>query len=513
VLAVLLYLGTAAALATWLLWPPQPYVTLPGSDAAAHIAFARDGGLVAGLVDDQILVWETATGRLRFTLPGDPSATALLFSPDGKLLAVRGDRLKLFDLVTADERPLADADVSPKTFSPDGKTLLVSAGDGRLALVDLATGAQWSPSAAPPRPPQPAPEGDRWGAGPGAACRFSPDGRWLVWGEGGRLRVFDVTAREERCAYPGRLGQLAFAPDGETWAVAAENEVRICAAPSGEQRAVLRGHSSPVRFLAWSPDGRRLASVAGAEVKLWDVSRGQEVAALTADDSTAAARFSPDGRFLCLADSGFDRHGGALFAPGELVPLWDLRAEPPRHAASVSGEKVVLADGRVVAMIGDPDVPPDPWTIARRVPVSTWETGAGGDYPAFTPDGKMVVLAGHTTLVRGKLGTWLARGAADANGYQYKWVGVDTWQVRAVLDTDGPGVLSPDGRLLATGGGDKPVRLWRVPPRRPPGPSLVLMGLIGVLAGVVLYRRRRGSRQQPSPAGRSISTDSPRAAS
>jgi hypothetical protein len=68
---------------------------------------------------------------------------------------------------------------------------------------------------------------------------------------------------------------------------------------------------------------------------------------------------------------------------------------------------------------------------------------------------------------------------------------VDTWQVRAVLDTDAPGVLSPDGRLLATGGDDKPVQLWRVPPRRPLGPSLVLLGLIGVLGVAILYRRRR----------------------
>jgi WD40 repeat protein len=234
-----------------------------------------------------------------------------------------------------------------------------------------------------------------------------------------------------------------------------------------------------------------LASVAGGEVKVWDVGREQELAALSPGKPTAAVRFSVDGRFLGLADSGFDRQHGALFARGESVPLWDLSATPPRHTVSVSGEKIVSPDDRVVAMIGDPDVPVQPWTIARRVPLSTWETGAGAAYPAFTPDGKMLVLAGHTTIARGKFGTWLARGAGDGNGFQYKWVDVDTWQVRAVLDTDAPGVLSPDGRLLATGGDDKPVQLWRVPPRRPLGPSLVLLGLIGVLGVAILYRRRR----------------------
>jgi WD40 repeat protein len=498
VLAVLLYLGTATALGTWWLWPPQPHVVLPDSDSANHIAFSGDGALVAALSnDDTILVWETATGRLRFVLPGAPSATALLFSPDSRLLAARGERLKLFDLATGDERPLALArpGVAHAAFSPDGKALLVTAGDGSVSLVDLATGVQWSPSTITPPPRVQRGAGDsQWVVVAAAPCRFSLNGQRLVWEEGGSLRVFNVPAHEQRAAYPGTLEQLAFAPDGETWAVAAENEVQLCAAPDGEERAVLRGHSSPVKFLAWSPDGQRLASVAGREIKLWDVKRGEELATLRPDRPDCAVRFSPDGRFLCLAASGFQGQQGMLVGRGESIPLWDLSKSPPEHVASVASANVMAPDNRVLAAIGDPDRPVDAWTIARRVPATTWEVGAASEYPAFTPDGKMVILAGHTTIVRGKLGTWLARGAADGNAYQYKWVDVDTWQTRAVLDTDVPGVLSPDGRLLATGGGDKPARLWRVPPRRPAGPSLVLMGLIAALAVAILYRRRRRGR-------------------
>jgi WD40 repeat protein len=523
-LAVVFYLGLAAALGIWWLWPPQPYVVLADSESAKpwdgdgrfgtalpgpstagsvnRIEFSADGGLAAGIKDDQVLVWETATGRLRFTLAAGPSVTALLFSPDNRHLTSRGDQLKLFDLATGDERPLAlaNADVSPSAFSPDVKSLLVTAGDGNDSLVDLATGAQWfiplkTPLAERVRPGF---VGD-WRAVPrGLAYRFSPDGRWLACEELGTLRIFNTATHEEPAAYPGALGQLAFAPDGETWAVAAGNDVRLCAAPSGEERGLLRGHESPVTFLAWSPDGKRLASVAEGEIKLWDLGRQQELATLS-PDRPAGVRFSPDGRFLCVAGPGFDRQHGALFAPGEMVPLWDLSASPPRHVASVSGEKVVSPDGGAVAMIGDPDVPVDPWTIARRVPLSTWAVAAGDDHPFFTPDGKMVILAGHTTTVRGKLGSWLARGAADGNGYQYKWVDVGTWRVRAVLDTDAPGVLSSDGRLLATGGGDKSVQLWRVPPRRPAGPSLVLLGLSAVLAAAIV-RRRRGRQTENAAA-------------
>jgi WD40 repeat protein len=260
-----------------------------------------------------------------------------------------------------------------------------------------------------------------------------------------------------------------------------------------------------VTFLTWSPDGKRLASVAGGnpgEVKVWDAGRGQELATLSPGNSAGAVRFSPDGRFLCLAAAGIDGQQGVFPASGEAIPLWDLSTAPPRHAASVTGAEVVAPDNTVLARIGDVDVPVRPWTLARRVRLSSWEIGPASDAPVFTPDGKMVVLAGQTTAVRGKLGTWLARGAGDDNGYQYKWVDVDTWQVQAVLDTDAPGILSPDGRLLATGGSGRPIQLWRVPPRRPLGPILAFIGLSAVLVvfTALTRRRRRGEAGSAAPA-------------
>jgi WD40 repeat protein len=505
-----LYLGLAAALGTWWLWPPRPYAVLPGSDGAKHIEFSRDGTLIAGVKDDNILVWEMPTGQLGFTLqadtlPGLRGFTWFLLSPDGRYLAQRGWHEKLFDLKTGEDRPLAvaDLDLVITEFSPDSKTVLMMTRDGNVCLMDLATDARW-PLPLKEEPAKRLPPLVWDGPPPtepiGPAYRFSSNGRWLAWEDAGLLRIFDVAARAERCTYSGRLRQLAFSPDDESWAVGVDHEVRLFAAPDGAERAVLRGHVSPVMFLAWSPDGKQLASVSSSEIKLWDASREQELATLMPDWPPAAVRFSPDGQFLCLVGGGFDRpNGGFFFAPGEMVSLWDLSASPPRHVVSVSGEKVVSPDDRTLAMIGDPDVPPDPWTIARRVPISTGPFGIWCEDPVFTSDGKMVVLAGHTTTVRGKLGNWLARGAADGNGYQYKWVDVDTWRVRAVLDTDAPGVLSPDGRLLATGGGDKPVQLWRVPPRRPAGLSLVLLGLSAALAPVIV-RRRRGRRAENAAA-------------
>jgi WD40 repeat protein len=508
VLVVLLGLGAVVALGSWWLWPPQPYAVLPDSRSATRIVFSRDGSLIAGYVQpDAVLIWETATGKLHRTLPGDATIAALVFSPDGRLLASRGERLRVFEVATGNERPLAldNVGVVHVAFSPDSKTLLVAAPDAKVCMVDLTTGDQWAPSVAPDAR-RVRRDRQQWGAGTGALTAFfSADGRWLAWEDSGLMRVFDVATRAARAAYPGALGQLAFSPDGETWAIASGNEVRLCAAPSGEERAVLRGHSSPVVFLAWSPDGRRLASVAGddwGEVKLWDAASRQEVAAFSPGQAAGVARFSPDGRFLCLIVGDLKGPQVPLQGRAEAIPLWDLSAQPPRRAVSVTAEEVVGQDDRTLACIGDPNTTVEPWTIAKRVRAASWAVGPSEDYPVFTPDGKMVILSGNTATVRGKVGKWLARGASDANGHQYKWVDVDSWRVRAVLDTDTQGVLSPDRSLLATGGSDRPVELWRVPPRRPLTPLILLIGLGGLAVAVPILRRRRrrGRVEGTSPA-------------
>ena len=70
---------------------------------------------------------------------------------------------------------------------------------------------------------------------------------------------------------------LAFAPDGQTLAVAAGSLILLWDVASGEKQATLRGHASEVTALSWTPDGRTLIS-GGKDrtVRSWDVRSGRE---------------------------------------------------------------------------------------------------------------------------------------------------------------------------------------------------------------------------------------------
>jgi WD40 repeat protein len=325
-----------------------------------------------------------------------------------------------------------------------------------------------------------------WNVIPGPTVRSSPDGRYLALEQGTALSLFGVERREEFARFPVALNQFAFSPDGSKWAVKLGDRVRIHDANTGKELLWFGAEVHPVTCLHWSTDGTRLAlgqAAAGGVVKLWDVPKEEEIAILPSEEIVIGLSFSPGDRYLGV------RQGGRCL-------LWDLIATPPRFVGSATEGQLSAPDDTVLVTVGERSSTVDAWTISKVAhDGNTWGSQMSAPSPTFTPDGKMIVLEGATTAFRGTLGNWLKRvgGGGPDSGYQYRWVEVGTWKVRATLDVEAPGTLSPDGRLLAVGGNGSPIRLWRVPPRRPLWPVMTLMVLLGVPL-VVLFRRllRRG---------------------
>jgi WD40 repeat protein len=155
------------------------------------------------------VVWEAATGNVRWILPQPGWVRAVRFHPDGRrlLTASEDGTARVWDLTTG--QPCAGFDVlrhRPGTlnaiyegsgikaarFSPDGRWIATSAADHTARLWDANTGL-------------PVSEPLRHG-GPVVDVQFSPDGRWLA------TASVDHTARVWRLS-PAILPIPAWLPD------------------------------------------------------------------------------------------------------------------------------------------------------------------------------------------------------------------------------------------------------------------------------------------------------------
>ncbi len=90
--------------------------------------------------------------------------------------------------------------------------------------------------------------------------------------------------------------------------------IRLWDVVSGQEKAILRGHTDWVYSVRFSPDGSTLASGSFDEtIRLWDVVSGQEKAILRGHTAyVSSVRFSSDGSIL--ASGSFD---------GTIL-LWDM---------------------------------------------------------------------------------------------------------------------------------------------------------------------------------------------
>jgi len=109
-----------------------------------------------------------------------------------------------------------------------------------------------------------------------------------------------------------RPGDMAFAPDGNSFAVASEQGFgQLWDTVGLREVAAFRGFLLGVHSVAFSPDGRRLAfgSNGREAVKLWDLASRQELLTLEGEGSLfRRTRFSPDGNLLGALNSNGTLH-------------------------------------------------------------------------------------------------------------------------------------------------------------------------------------------------------------
>jgi len=413
------------------------------TDQVNTVAFSSDGryavsgaGFVLG-ADRSVIVWDVETGAPLQRFEGHG-----LFQDMG-LNTVSSD----FYGVTG------------VRFTPDGKSVVSSGGDGTLRLWDVQNGALVQQL-----------EGHQATV---IAVAYSPDGRFVASGS----LVSDPMA------------DFASVIQGEELDFTGEGEIILWDAATGAFVQRFLGHSSPVRSLAFSPDGQYLASGSETgEVIVWRIPTGDLLHRLEGHTSgTWSVAFSADGRRVVSGGLNgelfvWDREGGQLVRRlegagadaliSDLVALGDrvygrvLQDGTSLMAWNVeSGEQIsqlrlnqsgisamtLSPDGRSL-LTGDSDGRLQLWDAAtgERIgePMIGHEGGALNlvQAVAFSPDGQFALSGGSdTTVILWDMGT--RQTIRRFRGH--------TGTVNSVA-------FSPDGHTAVSAGGDNQVLVWRI---------------------------------------------------
>ena len=289
------------------------------------------------------------------------------------------------------------------------------------------------------------------------------------------------------------MGQdLAWAPDGRTIAVAANNLHFFVPGVDQEVRQV--GGLQWVRSVAYSPDGKMVAWSNHNGLKVWDVASGDDIRTFDSLQNADQLAFSPDGTLLAVAQGTGQKVTVLEVATGRTMQTFASACCAPDTVA-FSPDGKTLAWGADSVYLGDVasgqvvrELPDDHSGVAAVTfaPNGNLLAAAYNDNAVvlYRPtDGRVIrTLTGHTGPVT-RVAFWpdsrvLASASFDttikiwdvATGQELRTLAGHTDWVTALA-------FSPDGTMLASGGNDRALRIWgppnaaaavSVPPPSPP---------------------------------------------
>jgi WD40 repeat protein len=331
-----------------------------------------------------------------------PAPTAVLPSLTPTLISIRADTISMLEVFESFQ--LGDI-VHSVAFTPDGTAMAAAGGntdDFAVHIWEAASGQSFGTLDGH--------TGIIWGVA------FSPDGQMLAsvssdktakiwdWRNGTLLKSLD---------FPGEVSSVSFSPDGQTLAVGGvdqpQNQIQNAAIWTfsvGSWNPVHKfSEFLNITALVYSPDGRWLIGGGSSRnVQVWQASDGASLFTLNHAHQVSKAAISPDSSTVATATC--ETTVNDVCMEGEIW-LWDLRT------------------GKLIQKLkGFPDVV---------------------EGIAFSVDGSSLIASSRNGMVR----------VYATSDYQFRFDATPGGGIEALA-------LSPDGGLLATGGANGEVKLWKI---------------------------------------------------
>jgi WD40 repeat protein len=353
-----------------------------------------------------------------------------------------------------------ECSVSAIEFSPDGKVMATSSGDGTIRLWQTTTGKPIKTIHAYPELEGMTPR--KWRqrrlepgfhrTGP-SSLAFSPDGKALVSNR--PLVIWDAQTgkKVKGLSIKSPAWLVTFSPDGKRIASThrgfgkkkEEFFIAIWDAKTGEVQREVRGHDATIHGLSFLPDSTSLMSLSSDKTaRLWNVHSGREITKHRLPDK-GLRLFAVAGDGKTAAAAG---NSELVFMDMESGRISSAETSPDSGRTATFAGMAFTSDGKHLATL-DEDGAFWLWdkNTGRK---KRLDLGTVGELSviAFSKDGKWLALGGGVAATRSVVHVFQLPKHAKAHN-----VAGHEAAVSAVA-------ISPDNKLLATGSAVGPIHLW-----------------------------------------------------